>query len=156
MNQRIYHGNLTPIDLANALLGYFHRGNWRVQQVGDREKLVVQIATQNGAMSGGQTALSVILQRVTDGVSVQIGEQAWLGVAASLGQTACWPTSTIIPSSTDWMLIVIAVCPPDMAPMRVAIWTAIFSLVPTTWACRFPRLNSAMSECARSLGLMLP
>ncbi len=88
MNQRIYHGNLQPIDLANALMGYFNRGNWRVQRVGDSNKLVVQIATLDRPMSGGQTALSVILQRVEDGVSVEIGQQAWLGVAASLGASA--------------------------------------------------------------------
>ena len=88
MNQRIYHGNIEPIDLANALIGHFHRGNLRVQRVGDSNKMVVQVATQARSMSGGQTALSVILQRVEDGVSVQIGEQAWLGVAASLGTSA--------------------------------------------------------------------
>ncbi len=88
MNQRIYHGNLQPIDLANALVGYFNRGNFRVQRVGDSNKLIVQVATQERPMSGGQTAMSIILQRVEDGVSVLIGQQAWLGVAASLGASA--------------------------------------------------------------------
>ena len=88
MNQRIYHGNIDPKDLATALMGHFNRGNWRVQQVGDSNKLVVQIATHDRPASGGQTALSVIVQRVEDGVSVQIGQQAWLGVAASLGVSA--------------------------------------------------------------------
>jgi hypothetical protein len=88
MNQRIYHGNLQPIDLANTLVGYFNRGNWRVQRVGDSSKLIVQIASTERPMSGGQTALSVMLQRVEDGVSVEIGQQAWLGVAASLGASA--------------------------------------------------------------------
>lgn len=88
MNQRIYHGNIDPKDLANALVGYFNRGNWRVQTVGDANKMVVQIATNSRPMSGGQTALSVIIQRFADGVSVQVGQQAWLGVAASLGVSA--------------------------------------------------------------------
>lgn len=88
MNQQIYHGNLQPIDLANALVGYFHRGNWQVQRAGDSSKLIVQIATRNRPMSGGQTALSVVLERIEDGVSVEIGQQAWLGVAASLGVSA--------------------------------------------------------------------
>ncbi len=88
MNQRIYHGNLQPIDLANALVGYFNRGNYRVQRFGDSNKLVVQVATHDRPMAGGQTAMSVVLQRVEDGVSVQIGQQAWLGVAASLGTSA--------------------------------------------------------------------
>lgn len=88
MNQRIYHGNINPLDLANALIGHYHRGNYRVQRIGDANKLVVQIATHAQPLSGGQTALSVILQRIEDGVSVQLGEQTWLGVAASLGVSA--------------------------------------------------------------------
>lgn len=88
MDQRIYHGNIDPIVLANALIGHFNRGNYRVQRIGDSNRLVVQIATHDRPTSGGQTALSVVLQRVEDGVSVKIGEQAWLGVAASLGVSA--------------------------------------------------------------------
>lgn len=88
MNQRIYHGNLDPVDLSNALLGYFNRGNFRVQRIGDRDKLIVQVRTHDRPMAGGQTAMSVILQKVEDGVSVQVGQQAWLGVAASLGVSA--------------------------------------------------------------------
>ena len=60
MNQRIYHGNLQPIDLSNALLGYFNRGNYRVQRIGDSDKLIVQVKTQDRPMSGGQTAMSVV------------------------------------------------------------------------------------------------
>ena len=41
-----------------------------------------------GARSGGNTALTITLQNVEDGVMVEIGEQAWMGVAASLGHTA--------------------------------------------------------------------
>lgn len=88
MNQRIYHGNIDPVDMANALVGYFNRGNWRVQRFGDSNKLVVQVATRDLLNSGGQTATSVILQRIEDGVNVQLTQQAWLGVAASLGTSA--------------------------------------------------------------------
>jgi RNA polymerase subunit RPABC4/transcription elongation factor Spt4 len=41
-----------------------------------------------GVQSGGQTALTVSVQATEDGVMIEIGQQAWLGVAASLGQTA--------------------------------------------------------------------
>jgi Double zinc ribbon len=51
-------------------------------------KLAVQIASSQWARSGGKTALAVNLQQIEDGVLVQVGEQQWLGVAASLGQTA--------------------------------------------------------------------
>jgi RNase P subunit RPR2 len=85
---RIYHGDLTPNDIARVLVGKFNRGNLRVQQLGDRENTVVQIATREGGASGGQTALTVTINKVEDGVAVQLGSQAWMGVAASLGQTA--------------------------------------------------------------------
>ena len=88
MNQRIYHGVIDPIDMANALMSYFNRGNWRVQRIGDSDHLVVQIATRDQPMAGGQTAMSVDIQRMADGITVQIGQQAWLGVAASLGTSA--------------------------------------------------------------------
>src|SRR5207249_4251472 len=37
---------------------------------------------------GGQTALTINLQSVEDGIMVELGQQAWMGIAASLGQTA--------------------------------------------------------------------
>ena len=88
MDQRIYHGKFTPADIANNLVGYFDRGNLRVQQFVNGNQTTVQIATPSRPISGGQTALSILLQSVEDGVSVQMGQQAWLGVAASLGFTA--------------------------------------------------------------------
>jgi hypothetical protein len=88
MEPRIYHGNITPTDFARALVAKFNYGNLRTQQLGSGNKVIVQITTSQMARSGGNTALSVILQSVEDGVAVTIGSQAWLGVAASLGQTA--------------------------------------------------------------------
>jgi len=88
MEQRILHGNLTPHDIAQALIARFNRGNLRAQQIGDEEQVIVQIATRQGASSGGQTATTITLQAVEDGISVGMGKQEWLGVAASLGATA--------------------------------------------------------------------
>ncbi len=88
MEQRIFHGQFQNIDLAKAIIGRFNHGTMQVQQLGSGDVIAVQIATSPNASSGGKTALSVVLQNVEDGVSVQIGEQAWLGVAASLGVTA--------------------------------------------------------------------
>ena len=50
--------------------------------------MAVQISTRMGAQSGGNTALTITIQDTDDGVMVEIGQQAWLGLAASLGQTA--------------------------------------------------------------------
>ena len=88
MDRRIYHGNIQPNDIARALLAEFNRGNLHAQTVGQSGKLAVQIATRTGAQSGGQTALTVTIQTTDDGVMIELGQQAWYGVAASLGQTA--------------------------------------------------------------------
>jgi len=66
----------------------FNRGNMHAQVVGNKDKMAVQIATRLGTTSGGQTALTINLQTIEDGIMVELGQQAWLGVAASLGHTA--------------------------------------------------------------------
>ena len=88
MDQRIFHGSLKPADVAQALLAEFDRGNLRAQILGQADNLAVQIGSRPGALSGGQTALTVTIQKAPDGVLIQLGEQEWLGVAASLGWTA--------------------------------------------------------------------
>jgi hypothetical protein len=88
METKIFHGNLTPSEVGQKLVGTFNRGNYQAQMIGGRDQIVVQIATQRFTRSGGQTATTVTVQKLEDGVSVQIGKQAWMGVAASLGTTA--------------------------------------------------------------------
>jgi hypothetical protein len=88
MERKIFHGILSPTYIAQALLAEFNRGNIRAQVLGKSGKLAVQIGTHSGAVSGGQTAITVTIQKVTDGIMVELGQQAWLGIAASLGQTA--------------------------------------------------------------------
>lgn len=88
MDRKVFHGDITPAEVAQALLAEFNRGNLRAQTVGQGDKLVVQIGTRPGAPSGGDTAVTVSIQKFEDGVVAEIGQQAWLGVAASLGTTA--------------------------------------------------------------------
>ena len=88
METKIFHGNLTPREIAEKLIATFNRSNYRAQRIGADEQIVVQIATDRMARSGGQTALTVTLEQLQDGVSVQIGEQSWMGIAASLGTSA--------------------------------------------------------------------
>lgn len=88
MERRILHGNIQPNDIAHALMAEFNRGNLHAQTIGRADKLAVQIATRMGSQSGGQTAMTVSIGKVEDGVMIEIGQQAWLGVAASLGKTA--------------------------------------------------------------------
>jgi hypothetical protein len=88
MERRIFHGNIKPNNIAHALIAEFNRGNLRAQVLGNKDNIAVQIASREGRMSGGQTALTINIQSVEDGVMVELGQQAWLGVAASLGHTA--------------------------------------------------------------------
>jgi RNA polymerase subunit RPABC4/transcription elongation factor Spt4 len=88
VEKRTYHGNITPEDVARALVAEFDQGNLQAQTVGNGGRIVVQIASRTVRNSGGQTALTVVLDKVEDGVLVQIGDQQWFGVAASMGQTA--------------------------------------------------------------------
>jgi len=88
MEQRIYHGSLIPETIARAVTAQFDRGNLRTQTFGQDNHLIVQIATRQVRQSGGQTALTVDIQQVADGIMIKLGEQDWMGVAASLGWTA--------------------------------------------------------------------
>jgi hypothetical protein len=88
MDKRIFHGNISPSDIAQALVAEFNQGNTQVQLLGDNKNLTVQIASSQWAHTGGKTALTVNIQQVEDGIMVQVGEQQWLGVAANLGETA--------------------------------------------------------------------
>jgi len=88
MERRIFHGSLSSNDVARALVAHFNRANLAAQQLGSGKKIIVQIASRQRPSSGGQTALTVHLRDVEDGIAVQLGKQTWLGVAASLGVTA--------------------------------------------------------------------
>jgi len=88
MDRRVFHGKITPTDVAQALIADFNQGNTQTQLLGESGNLTVQIASSQYTRSGGRTAVSVNVQQIEDGVMVQVGEQQWLGVAASLGQTA--------------------------------------------------------------------
>ncbi len=88
MERRIFYGNIQPRDIAQALLGEFNQGNLRAQTVGQKDRIIVQVNTRPDATSGGQTAMTVTIQTVPEGIMIELGEQAWLGVAASLGVSA--------------------------------------------------------------------
>jgi hypothetical protein len=88
MEQKTFHGNITPADLARALIAEFDQGNLQAQAVGSGDRIVVQIASRAFRASGGQTAVTIILEKVEDGVMVQLGDQQWIGVAASIGAAA--------------------------------------------------------------------
>ena len=88
MSEKIYHGEISPADLARSLMAHFKRGNYQVRQFGSGDEIVVQVATVARPSSGGQTSLNVSIQLVEDGIMVAVGKQAIFGVAASLGVSA--------------------------------------------------------------------
>lgn len=88
MERKIYHGNIKPGHIAQALLAEFNRGNLHAQSLGQNDRIVVQVGTRPGAMSGGHTAMTITIQSLEEGIMVELGQQAWLGVAASLGASA--------------------------------------------------------------------
>ena len=88
MDTKIYHGNIKPFDFAKNLIAEFDQGNLRAQQIGTGKEIAIQITTRQMRRSGGQTALTVTIEEVEDGVAVTVGKQSWFGVAASLGTTA--------------------------------------------------------------------
>jgi hypothetical protein len=90
MEQRTYHGQITPQQVGEALLARFNHGNLRAQLFGDKDRVIVQIATRSRPTSGGRSALSVTIHRIEngEGITVKMGQQNWFGVAASLGVTA--------------------------------------------------------------------
>ena len=88
MERKIFHGKIKPAHIAQALLAEFNQGNLRAQTLGQSDRLVVQVGSRPDAMSGGQTAMTVTIQSLEEGIMVELGQQAWLGVAASLGMSA--------------------------------------------------------------------
>lgn len=87
MERRIFHGQISPEEIGRALVAHFNQANLKAQQFKSKGKVIVQIATRERQLSGGATAITTYLEQVDDGVAVQIGEQAWLGIAASIGTT---------------------------------------------------------------------
>jgi hypothetical protein len=90
MEPRIFHGKITPRDIANTLAAEFNQGNLRTNKFGSEDRMMIQITTTNQPTSGGRTAITVIAEKIPDGVAIQVGQHSWMGVAASLGQTALW------------------------------------------------------------------
>jgi hypothetical protein len=88
MEQRTFYGQVTPEDFARALIAEFNRGNLIARSVGRANQRIVQISTSAAPISGGRTAIAVHLTQVEDGVHVRLGQQDWMGIAASLGVSA--------------------------------------------------------------------
>ena len=87
MDTKIFHGKIKAKELATALAARFSHGNLRAQASEHGEQYVVQIASKERPPSGGKTAIGITVQQNDEGVLVKIGDQEWLGIAASIGST---------------------------------------------------------------------
>jgi hypothetical protein len=88
MDQKTYHGEIDPQELADVLVSHFDQGDLRAQKTGRTDRVVVQISTGRHRRRGDpHTSLAVTIAQAEDGVTVSVGEQQVLGVAADLVQT---------------------------------------------------------------------
>ncbi len=87
MAERKFRGNITPGDLAEALVTQFNRGDYRAHKVGRGTQAVVQISTNRRIRGEPDTAITVTIAPTEEGVKVDMGEPQWLEVAADLVQT---------------------------------------------------------------------
>jgi hypothetical protein len=85
MEQRTYHGKVTPRDIANVLVSRFTSDDLSAVATGDAEKIIVNISS--AGYQGGRTALAVGLSPASNGVLVTVGDHNLLGLAADLVQT---------------------------------------------------------------------
>ena len=131
MDQKIYYGNLEPIDIANRLVSEFNQGNLKTQIVGKNTNLSVQISTSRMSRSGGPTALTINIRQVPDGVMIQVGEQEWLGTAASMGQSAL--ATLLNPANLLWRLDDIA---QDISNLQLTdrVWKSVENAIKQTGA----------------------
>lgn len=94
MEQRTYHGDLSPDDLANALIAQFNQGNTiaqRFSQAGPEQgrrgdRVIVQIGARD-RRRGVENALAVSITKTDDGVDVAVGKQQWIEAATDLVQS---------------------------------------------------------------------
>ena len=88
MEQKTYHGDIVPQELADVLVNRFDRSDLMARKTGGPDRVVVQISTRPHFLRDEpHTSLAVTIVRAEDGVTVTVGEQQMLGVAADLVRT---------------------------------------------------------------------
>lgn len=85
MDTKTFHGKIRASDLSAALVNRFNHGNLTANHTKSGDQYIVQVASRRDSRSGGQTSLGITIQQFEDGVTVNLGEQSWMGIAASLG-----------------------------------------------------------------------
>jgi len=96
MDARFYNSEEIDIErLANDLENAYRAQNYQVQQVGNKDQMLVQLKKGGDfeALIGMQAALSVTLQHIGGGTLAMIGQQKWIDKAAvgAVGMLVFWP-----------------------------------------------------------------
>ncbi|HEX6287758.1 MAG TPA: zinc ribbon domain-containing protein [Herpetosiphonaceae bacterium] len=79
MEQRVYHGEVRPEGLAQALLDEWDREPTIAQAFGAEDYVVVQIGQRDAGWFDDEPrqALTLTIEPLTDGVQVTMGQQKW-------------------------------------------------------------------------------
>ena len=85
MEQRTYHGDLGPDEIANALLAQFNQGTFAAQRISQGDRALVHDGTRD-RRNRVENALTVTISKTPDGVNVAVGDQQLLDAAADLAQ----------------------------------------------------------------------
>ena len=88
MEQKVYHGNITPYPFSQSWVGDFNRANFQVQELNYNHQAVVQIAPNDPSHFRGIAAPAITFCPIKGGSSVELGKLRILNVAASLGISA--------------------------------------------------------------------
>ncbi len=102
MEQRIYHGNISPDALADYLVGMFNQGydGTVAQKVGQGNQVLVQIGLLSHSGRRIRHSIGVSIYRTPDGVSVATGQANWFddpGLGGSLIGALYWPPLLLFP-----------------------------------------------------------
>jgi hypothetical protein len=102
MEQRIYHGNINPDDLANYLVGMFNQGpgGTVAQKIGQGDSILVQIGLLSHSGRRIRQSIGLSIARTPVGISVTSGQANWLDdphLGGSLIGALFWPPLLLFP-----------------------------------------------------------
>lgn len=87
IEQRAYHGDIKPEDMARALVLRFDGAETRAQWMhGEGQRAIVQVSNRRVERNDADTAITTHITPTKTGVTVSVSEQRWLGIAADLAR----------------------------------------------------------------------
>jgi hypothetical protein len=84
---RTYWGDISAKSLARSLVKHFDSPTSRAQMAGDDKRVLVQVGNRRVEHSDPSVAITVGIVQEEDGITVTMGQQKWMGIAADLART---------------------------------------------------------------------